>query len=80
MTLPRPASWHRAWTPPLSRAVEVTVSGSLMTWAFYRDKPLADWMRDELDRLFAPYRPEPSPPRPSSPRGRGGRKTEKRRQ
>lgn len=44
-------------TAALVRAVEVTVSGSLMTWAFYRDAPLADWMRQELDRLFAPYRP-----------------------
>lgn len=43
-------------TAALARAVEVTVAGSLMTWAFYRDKPLTVWMRDELDRLFAPYR------------------------
>ncbi len=43
-------------TAVLARGVEVTVSGSLMTWAFYRDKPLGDWMREDLDRLFATYR------------------------
>ncbi|HEV8581573.1 MAG TPA: TetR/AcrR family transcriptional regulator [Thermoanaerobaculia bacterium] len=70
-------------TASLARAAEVTLSGSLMTWAFYRDKPLPAWMRDDLDRLFEPHRrispprrsrAKPSPPRPSSTRGRGGRK------
>src|SRR5262245_32338985 len=53
-------------TAALARAVEVTVSGSLMTWAFYRDEPLAGWMREGLDGLFAPYRParRAPPPRP----------------
>jgi AcrR family transcriptional regulator len=59
-------------TAALARAVEVTVSGSLMTWAFYRDAPLADWMREELDRLFAPHRAKAlskaRPAKPSPPR------------
>jgi len=64
-------------TAALARGVEVTVSGSLMTWAFYREGSMAGWMREDLDRLFAQHRPaKPSPPRPSSPRGRGGRKGE----
>jgi AcrR family transcriptional regulator len=44
-------------TVALARGVEVTVSGSLMTWAFYREQPLPVAMREDLDRLFAPYRP-----------------------
>ena len=51
-------------TAALVRSVEVTISGSLMTWAFYREGSMSSWMREELDRLFAPYRPAPSPPRP----------------
>lgn len=41
----------------LARGVEVTLSGSLMTWAFYRDGAMAEWMREDLDRLFAAHRP-----------------------
>ncbi|HEX9941457.1 MAG TPA: TetR/AcrR family transcriptional regulator [Thermoanaerobaculia bacterium] len=36
----------------LARAVEVTLSGSLMTWAFYREGSLSDWMRADLDALL----------------------------
>jgi AcrR family transcriptional regulator len=43
-------------TATLARAVEVTVSGSLMTWAFYREGPMSAWMREDLDRLLAHYR------------------------
>jgi AcrR family transcriptional regulator len=46
----------------LARGVEVTVSGSLMTWAFYREGSMADWMREDLDQFFAPHRPAPKPP------------------
>ena len=56
-------------TAALARAVEITISGSLMTWAFYRDEPLAEWMREGLDRLFAPYRPARRSPSPRRKRG-----------
>ena len=56
-------------TASLVRTVEVTISGSLMTWAFYREGSMADWMREELDRLFAPYRPARRSPSPRPKRG-----------
>jgi AcrR family transcriptional regulator len=56
-------------TAALARAVEVTISGSLMTWPFYREKPLPAWMRDDLDRLFEPHR-RPARPARRKPRGR----------
>lgn len=46
----------------LARAVQVTLSGSLMTWAFYRERTAAEFMRDDLDTVLAPWlvtRPEP---------------------
>lgn len=39
----------------LARAVQVTLSGSLMTWAFYRERTAAEWMRDDLDTVLAPW-------------------------
>lgn len=39
----------------LARTVEVTVGGSLMAWAFYREGPAADWVRQDLDAVLRPY-------------------------
>jgi AcrR family transcriptional regulator len=39
----------------LARGVEVTLSGSLMTWAFYQDRPAAIWVREDLESLLAPW-------------------------
>ena len=39
----------------LARAVEVTLTGSLMTAAFYRDGPAVRWVREDLDALLRPY-------------------------
>jgi AcrR family transcriptional regulator len=39
----------------LARAVEVTLSGSLMTWAFYQDGRSADWVRADLEAVLRPY-------------------------
>lgn len=36
----------------LARAVEVTVSGSLMTWAIYQEGRCGDWVRADLDALL----------------------------
>jgi AcrR family transcriptional regulator len=39
-------------TQALARAVEVTLSGSLMTWNFYQDGPAATCVREDLDALL----------------------------
>jgi AcrR family transcriptional regulator len=39
----------------LARTVEVTVGGSLMAWAFYREGRAADWVREDLDAVLRPY-------------------------
>jgi len=47
----------------LARTVEVTVGGSLMAWAFYREGAAADWVGEDLEAILRPY---------LRPRGRGG--------
>ncbi len=42
---------------PLARAVYTTYSGALLSWALVGDRPLATWLRREVDLLLAPYRP-----------------------
>jgi len=39
-------------TPALARAVEVTLTGSLLSWAFYQDGLVVDWVRHDLDALL----------------------------
>jgi AcrR family transcriptional regulator len=39
----------------LARAVDTAVSGSLMTWAVYRDGPAADWIERDVRAALAPY-------------------------
>jgi hypothetical protein len=39
-------------TAALARAVEVTLSGSLLTWAFYQEGPAVKWVRHDLDALL----------------------------
>ncbi len=43
-------------TNSLARSVEATLSGSLMTWAFYQEGAAADWLREDLAMLLQPYR------------------------
>ena len=43
----------------LARAVEVTVSGSLMTWGFYQEGTARDWIRHDLEAALRPYLSEP---------------------
>ena len=47
-------------TRALARAVEVTLSGSLMTSAVYRDGPAAASMRQDLNVLLRPYLTSPA--------------------
>jgi AcrR family transcriptional regulator len=41
----------------LARTVETMISGSLMTWACYREGPAAAWMRRDLDAVLRAYLP-----------------------
>jgi len=61
-------------TGSLARAVEVTLSGSLMTWAFYQDGPAARWVREDLDEVLRPFsgaRDHAGERRPAAGTGRG---------
>lgn len=40
----------------LGRVIEVTVSGSLMSWAFYQEGPAVKWVRKDLEMALKPYR------------------------
>jgi AcrR family transcriptional regulator len=39
----------------LARTVETIISGSLLTWATYRDGKAADWIARDLDAVLAPW-------------------------
>jgi AcrR family transcriptional regulator len=39
----------------LARTIETVLSGSLITWGFYRDGTAARWMRADLDAVLAPW-------------------------
>ena len=39
----------------LARTVEAVLSGSLLTWATYRQGSVAKWLRDDVDAVLAPY-------------------------
>jgi AcrR family transcriptional regulator len=43
----------------LARRLQVTISGSIITWATLREGPAAQWVRDDLDALLAPYERPP---------------------
>ena len=42
-------------TRALARTLEVTINGSLLTWAFYQEGTSARWLRDNADAVLAPY-------------------------
>ena len=39
----------------LARTVETMVSGSLFTWATYREGPAVEWLREDLEAVLAPH-------------------------
>lgn len=39
----------------LARTVEAVLSGSMMTWAFYREGSAGEWIRRDLEAALAPY-------------------------
>jgi len=62
----------------LARTVETMISGSLMTWACYREGPAVRWMCRDLEAVLRPHLPRRrSVRRPTS--GRTGRSRTKRR-
>jgi AcrR family transcriptional regulator len=61
-------------TAALARAVEVTIGGSLLSWAFYQDGTAAKWVRQDLDVLLGPFiRLRGRAPRPRRSRSRSSR-------
>jgi AcrR family transcriptional regulator len=42
-------------TTALARAIEVTLPGSLMTWAFYEEGRASDWVLHDLDVVLGPW-------------------------
>ena len=44
-------------TRNLARAVEVTLTGSLFTWAFYQEGTAAQWIRHDLQKVLEPHLP-----------------------
>lgn len=41
--------------PLLARLVEVTLRGSFLNWALYREGPAASWLRYDLENTLRPY-------------------------
>jgi AcrR family transcriptional regulator len=39
----------------LARTIEVTLGGSFLAWALYREGAAADWLREDLDATLGPY-------------------------
>lgn len=59
--------------PSLARTVETVISGSLMTWATYREGKAADWIGRELEAVLRPWLDQRPPARrPAVSRKRRG--------
>jgi AcrR family transcriptional regulator len=50
----------------LARTVETVISGSLMTWATYREGKAADWIGSELEAVLRPWSDQREPARRSA--------------
>lgn len=61
----------------LARLVETTASGSLMTWAVYREGSAAEWIGRDIELVLAPYlvpvKAARATPQPRGVRRRAGR-------
>jgi AcrR family transcriptional regulator len=55
----------------LARSIEVVVSGSLVTWATYREGKAADWLTRDCDAVLAPWLQPTRSSRVTSRRRRG---------
>ncbi|MQA96965.1 MAG: TetR family transcriptional regulator [Streptosporangiales bacterium] len=43
-------------TSTLATLVETTYHGAMIGWAIHRERPLADWMREQVEAVLAPHR------------------------
>ena len=50
-------------THALARSIQVTVNGSMFTWAFLREGSAGEWMRRDMDLVLRPYLRIPTAPR-----------------
>ena len=57
----------------LARTVETVVSGSLLTWATYREGDAADWIRRDLEAVLSPWLARRRPGGSRRPRAKGVR-------
>jgi len=39
----------------LARTIEAIISGSMLTWAYYREGTAAKWVRDDLNAILRPF-------------------------
>jgi AcrR family transcriptional regulator len=53
-------------TRSLARTIETIISGSLMSWACYREGTAAAWLRRDLDAVLEPYLPDKRPSKPAT--------------
>jgi AcrR family transcriptional regulator len=59
----------------LARTIEATISGSMLTWAFYQEGTAAHWIRADVEAVLAPYLPSRSRAKPGiTPRGEAAHK------
>jgi AcrR family transcriptional regulator len=58
----------------LARVLELTVTGSLWSWAFHQEGTAADWMRHDIDALLAQYEMPRASAKASRPRKAARRK------
>jgi AcrR family transcriptional regulator len=62
-------------TERLARLVGVVLGGGLLAWAIERDGTAAEWLRDDLETLLAPYRRRRrTAGTPARGRGKNGKK------
>jgi AcrR family transcriptional regulator len=52
---------HSVKAAQLARTIEVVLSGSMISWAFYREGTAARWMRADLEAILAPWITKPRP-------------------
>jgi AcrR family transcriptional regulator len=62
----------------LARTVETVISGSLMSWATYREGKAVDWIGRELEAVLAPWLKRPRDRGPAVSARKRGNKTSRR--
>jgi AcrR family transcriptional regulator len=60
-------------TRSLARTIEAVISGSLMTWACYREGSAATWIQRDLNAVLHAYRSTSGKSKASTSRGSNGR-------